>query len=247
MFASVSSRSFAELDFAGACKQALESHFDRIEVWLDQAGTHLAAETIAADPDGFANRLREATRITPVAFQLEGPIAPATFAGLCRACKCLRITQITIPASVLGTPFNEEIDRLRDLTKVAGQDGVRVSVKTETGRLTQDIRTAVELCQNVPGLGLTLDPSYFLADPLGDRVLELAAPHTFHVHLRDSTPSEVQVPVGLGEVDYAKIIAQLKRVDYQRALSVELIPSLIAMPQRGLELRKLRMLLESLL
>ena len=247
MFVCISSRSFAELDFAAACQQAQESHFDRIEIWLDAAGKHLSAATVSADPESFAAHLREATRLTAVAFQLESAVPVSVFAGVCRACKHLRITQITIPASPLGTPFNEEIDRLRELTKLAVQDGVRVSVKTETGKLTQDIRTAVELCQTVVGLGLTFDPSYFLADPLGERVVDLAAPYTFHVHLRDSTPTEVQVPVGLGELDYARMIQQLKRVNYQRALSVELIPQLIELPARGLELRKMRMLLESLL
>jgi sugar phosphate isomerase/epimerase len=53
--------------------------------------------------------------------------------------------------------------------------------------------------------------------------------------------------VGLGEVDYSRIIAQLRRYDYTRALSVEILPSLLNGQDRALEMRKIRMLLETLL
>ena len=69
----------------------------------------------------------------------------------------------------------------------------------------------------------------------------------YHVHLRDSSEKELQVQVGLGEIDYSRLIAQLQREGYNRALSVELIPSLTDASSRMLEMRKLRMLLDSLL
>ena len=53
--------------------------------------------------------------------------------------------------------------------------------------------------------------------------------------------------VGLGELDYSRLISQLRRVSYTRALSIELLPDLMQDLQRPLELRKMRMLLESLL
>ena len=53
--------------------------------------------------------------------------------------------------------------------------------------------------------------------------------------------------VGLGEVDYNRLITQLKKAGYNRALSVELIPQFTDPATRPLEMRKLRMLLDSLL
>jgi sugar phosphate isomerase/epimerase len=67
------------------------------------------------------------------------------------------------------------------------------------------------------------------------------------MHLRDTTPEQVQVRIGLGEIDYSRLISQLNRHKYARALSVDLFPELLPENQRPIELRKMRLLLESLL
>ena len=53
--------------------------------------------------------------------------------------------------------------------------------------------------------------------------------------------------VGLGDVDYSRLISQLRREDYDRTLSVDFFPDQYGELDRALELRKMRMLLESLL
>jgi sugar phosphate isomerase/epimerase len=247
VFVAVSTRCFADVGFAETCAQIADLEFDKLEIWLDESGQHLTPAEVADDPDAFVHRYRETTRVTPVAISLGHDPDPALFGGVSKAAKQLRITQITVPASAHGTPFNAEIERLRELAQSANQDGVRLSITPQTGKLTEDPHTAVELCQAVPGLGLTLDPSYLLQMPSPDRALELVYPRTFHVHLRDSTPQQLQVQVGLGEIDYSKLISQLQRVRYDRALSIEFLPELMDPAQRPLELRKMRMLLESLL
>ena len=103
------------------------------------------------------------------------------------------------------------------------------------------------MCDAVRGLGLTLDPSYYICGPNRVDSHDAMCPYVFHVHLRDTTPEQLQVPIGLGEVDYSKLIGQLRRVKYNRALSIEILPSLVEAGSRPLEMRKLRMLLETLL
>ena len=159
----------------------------------------------------------------------------------------MRISQLTVPASPLGTPFNEEIDRLRAFLKAALQEGISLSIKTRKGDLTEDIHTAVELCQAVRGLGLTLDPSYYVCGAQRPAPLEITYPYVYHLHLRDTTKDQLQVPTGLGEMDYSQLLGQLKRYDYNRFLSVDLFPELLSNEDRALEMRKLRMLLETLL
>jgi sugar phosphate isomerase/epimerase len=66
-----------------------------------------------------------------------------------------------------------------------------------------------------------------------------------HVHLRDSTKDNLHVRVGQGEIDYGKLIQQLAKVGYDRALSVHM-PPLEGFDHRG-EMRKMRLLLDSLL
>ena len=66
-----------------------------------------------------------------------------------------------------------------------------------------------------------------------------------NVYLRDSTKEKLQVRVGQGIIDYNKLINQLGKVSYQRALVVD-IPVQDDVDHMG-EMRKMRLLLESLL
>jgi sugar phosphate isomerase/epimerase len=242
-----SSRCFSDRSFAEACQQLNDLEYDRIELWFHEASQHLKPSEVGSNPERFLIQYRDLTRMTPVAIHLEEDVGGELFQGLCRLGKLLKITQVTIPAGQLGTPFNEEIDRLRSRLVVANAAGMRLSLKTQTGHLTEDPQTAVELCQAVPGLGLTLDVSHYLCGRYAHQSHDQVYPYVYHCHLRDTSATELQVPVGLGDVDYSRIIAQLARQDYHRVLSVEILPELLQDQDRALELRKIRMLLETLL
>jgi sugar phosphate isomerase/epimerase len=248
VFVCASTRCFPELTLEEACAQFADLQFDKFELWLDDQEGRLRPADVSNSPESFAARVREATRLTPVAITLGSEqVSDADFAAIAKASKLLQITQITVPSSPLGTPFNAEVDRLKEMVRLGQTEGIRVSIKTQSGRLTSDPRTAVELCQSIRGLGLTLDPSYYLGSPLGDQALDMMFPHVYHVHLRDSRPGEVQVQVGLGEIDYSRIVTQLQKRNYNRALSVELLPQFGEPALVPLEMRKLRMLLTTLL
>lgn len=247
MFVAASTRCFADKSFAEACHLLTDLEYDKVELWFDESSDHLKPSEVAADPEAFFARYREGTRLTPIALCLEHDVDTQTLAGLSKAAKFLKVAQLTIPASPLGTPFNAEIDRLREFLAITSQDGVRLSIKTKTGHLSEDPHTAVELCQAVRGLGITLDPSYYICGPNRGASFDQVFPYVFHVHLRDTTPEQLQVQIGLGEIDYTRLITQLRREDYERALSVDLFPDKLDADSRPLELRKLRMLLETLL
>jgi sugar phosphate isomerase/epimerase len=111
--------------------------------------------------------------------------------------------------------------------------------------MTQDPDTAVVMCDQVKGLGLTLDPSHYAYGPHGGVNYDQVIKHVLHVHLRDTTKDKFQVRVGQGVIEYGKLMSQLARYDYNRALSVHIAE----MPDvdHAAELRKMRLLLESLL
>ena len=247
MFVAASTRCFSDKSFQEACDLINDLEYDKIEIWLDEKSDHLKPSTIEADPERFLVKFREMTRLTPVAICFEENVSLETMAAISKLAKSLRITQITIPASPLGTPFNAEIDRLRSILAITNQDAIRLSLKTKSGDLTADPDTAVELCQAVGGLGLTLDPSYYTCGPVAGQSYDRVFPYVYHMHLRDTTADKLQVQIGLGEVDYSRLITQLLRYNYKRALSVDLIPTLLDPESRPLEMRKLRMLLDSLL
>lgn len=247
MYVAASTHSLGDQPFAETCAQLVDLEYDKIELWLDEERGPLKPSELAGNPERFVTLYRETTRLTPVAIHVQEDPGAECFENLCRLGKMLRITQFTLPAGELGTPFNEEIDRLRSRLGIANSAGMRLSLKTETGHLTEDPQTAVELCQAVPGLGLTLDVSHYMTGKYANQSHDMVYPHVYHVHFRDSTAKQLQVPVGLGEVDYSRIISQLERLNLAKILSVEFLPELYGDIDRHLELRKIRMLLETLL
>ena len=246
MYVAVSTQSFPDRSLHDVCEAALETGFDKLELYLHPTDGPLQAEAVAEDPDRFVSEFRDATRLTPIAFYLGSDVSPETMAGLAKAAKHLKVTQVTVPASPPGTPFNDEVDRLRAHVAAVTPEGCRLSIRTRTGELSGDPHTAVELCDAVKGLGLTYDPSYFVAGPHAGAE-EVVFPKVEHVHLRDTSPDKIQVPAGLGEIDYAKLIARLEKEGYVGALAIDLFPDDGDAETRSLELRKIRMLLETLL
>ena len=169
----------------------------------------------------------------------------AQFAACCKLAKAVKIVTLTVRAAELGTPFNAEVERLRTMTGIATMEGVRVGMLTEVGRMSQDPDTAVVLCDSVKGLGVTLDPSHFIYGPHRGGGYEQVMKHVYHIRLRDTSKEELQVRIGQGQVEYGRLINQLNKVQYDRALSVDILP--LADSDQAAEMRKMRLLLESLI
>ena len=65
------------------------------------------------------------------------------------------------------------------------------------------------------------------------------------MQLRDTTADDLQVRVGQGEIDYSRLVNQLRRADYRRGLCVNMTH--VEGTDHNSEMRKIRLLLESLL
>jgi sugar phosphate isomerase/epimerase len=131
------------------------------------------------------------------------------------------------------------------MVRIAEDRGARVAIKTQMGCLSEDPDTVKNLCDYVPGVGVTLDPSHILCSNNRNKNYEKLLKYVYHTHLRDSKKDKLQVRVGQGEIEYGRLITQLQTVGYDRALCVEMTPT-DEMDMRQ-ELRKLRLLLDSLL
>lgn len=235
------------MPFADACGQLQHLGFDKTEIWINNDYKQLTVPELTKSVDSVVSAFRESSRLSPVAIFLEQEVTISEFATIITFAKQLRVAQMTILASPLGTPFNSEIDRLRERNRLCMEEGIRLSILTKTGLLTEDPYTAVELCQSVKGLGVTLDPSYYTCTTKGLMDYDVVYPSVSHAHLRDTSLTELQVPAGLGDVDYNRIIASLQKEKFDRTLSVDLLPKTMDGEDRLLEMRKLRLLLESLL
>ena len=241
-----STRSLWEMPLGQACSQLQDLGFDKCELWLNDNYDQLTVADVVSSADNVIAELRDSSRVSPVAICIDQEVSTAEFQKVVDFARALRIAQITIEASPLGTPFNTEIDRLQERHSICRQAGIRLSILTRRGLLTEDPLTATELCQSVKGLGITLDPTCYIFRP--DQVSwDMVFHHTLHCHLRDSSSKQAQVSCGLGDADFNRITATLESLNFDRSLSVDLLPQTLSGEERLLELRKLRLLLESML
>jgi sugar phosphate isomerase/epimerase len=249
VFVAASSECFGNLSLDGVLQRLVDLEYTNIEVAIHENGGQLKPSEVLANLDDVVATCRETYRLTISGYSVdiaaEGEEYYEQFAACCRLAKATKVVALTVPAAELGTPFNAEIERLQRLTSIASQDGVLVGLKTETGKITQDPDTAVVLCDNVKGLGLTLDPSHYVYGPHANNNYDQVLKHVINVHLRDTTKDKLQVRVGQGLIEYGRLITQLGKHRYNRALTVH-ITEMPEVDHAG-EMRKMRLLLDSLL
>ena len=248
MFVSASTECWPEMEFQEAIEVLSDLEFSAVEIAIHESG-NLKPSELLKDPDRAVQVLRHTHRLDISGYSLElgstGDQQYEDFKTICRIAKTTKVVNITVKSGELGTPFNEEVERLQQLVEIAETEGVRVAVLTQLGCLSDDPDTLMVLCNNVDGLGITLDPSVYICGSANGKSLDKILKFVCNVHLRDSRPDAFQVSVGQGEIDYGKLVTQLERDKYDRALTVHMTPT-NDMDHR-VELRKLRRLLETLM
>jgi sugar phosphate isomerase/epimerase len=249
VFVTATSQCFADLPLDAALQQLVDLEYTSVEIMVHESGGHLKPSEVLRDPDRALQTCRRTHRLTVAAFSVDVEAGEdqyyAQFAACCRLAKAAKVVSVVVRSAELGTPFNAEVERLRAMVALASTEGVRVGLLTEVGRMTQDPSTAVVLCNSVQGLGIALDPSHYVYGPHAGGSFDQVMQYVYHVRLRDTSKDQLQVRVGQGEIEYGRLISQLKKVNYNRALSVDISP-LPGIDQLA-ELRKMRLLLESLL
>jgi sugar phosphate isomerase/epimerase len=253
VYVACSTLCFARYSLEEALRIITELEFNKFDVAIHESGGQLKPSEVAADVAAAANRLRHGPGLTPSAFSVEIESADPTeygrqFKAVCRLARISTVPLVTIPAAPAGNSFEAEVKRLARLNHLAAAEGIQLTVGTQIGTLTEDPDQAVALCQGVPGLGLTLDPSHYTAGPAQGKSYDHVFPHVRHVRLRDTGrgPNQFQVRVGQGEVEYGRIVSQLSRHQYNRLLTVDIRDVPDAPFAMEPEVRKLKYLLESL-
>ena len=249
MIVAASTACFPDLPLLEAIETLIDLEFTCVEIALHEHSIQLPPTRIQAEFEESLRIARDTHRLEICSYDLridaKGEEHYELFRTVCKFAKATKVVTITIPSAELGTPFNEEVEHLQKLVDIAETEGARVGMKAQIGRLTEDPDTVRVLCDNVHGLGLTLDPSHYHCGPYKNKNIEKLMKYVFHVHLRDSKKNQLQVRVGQGEIEYGRLIMQLQRVGYDQALSVEITPAEDIDVRQ--ELRKLRLLLDSLL
>ena len=253
MYVACSTLCFARYPLERALRVIGELEFSKLDVAIHERGPHLRPSEVAADVALAAQRIRIGPSLTPAAFSVEIEAGSAAeyqhqLRAVCRLARLSTVSIITVPAAGHGAGLDAEVKRLTPLVHLALAEGIVLTVPTRIGTLTEDPEAAAQLCERIPGLGLTLDPSHFIAGPHQGKSIEHVYPYVRHVHLRDTGrgPEQFQVRVGQGEVEYGRIVAQLLRHNYDRLLTVAIHDIPDAPFAMDAEVRKLKYLLESL-
>jgi sugar phosphate isomerase/epimerase len=244
-----STECFADLPFPEAVQRLVDLEYSNVEIALHEKPNCVKPTDVFANVEKAVRICRDTHRLNvcayDVAIDATGEQHYRQFEAICRLAKATKVVSITVPSAELGTPFNEEVEHLRKLVAIALMEGVLVSMRAEVDRLSQDPGTVTVLCDNVDGLGLTLDPSAYIFGPHRTANIDSLMKYVYHVHLRDTKKDELQVRVGQGEVEYGRLVSRLRKLSYGRALCVR-VTEMPDIDHMG-EMRKMRLLLESLL
>jgi sugar phosphate isomerase/epimerase len=249
VFVAATTRCFGNLPLDAALQRLVDMEYSAVEIMVHESGGHIRPSEVMADIESVVQVCRDTRRLTTIGYSvdIEAPESEyyQQFAACCRLAKATKVITLTVRASELGTPFNAEVERLRELVRIASLEGAVVGLLTEAGRITQDPATVKVLCDNVKGLGVTLDPSHFICGPHKGGNYDQIMEYVIHVRLRDTTKDHFQVRVGQGDVEYGRLVSQLAKQNYSRALTVDIEPT--GDLDQASEMRKIRLLLESLL
>lgn len=116
-------------------------------------------------------------------------------------------------------------DKLRTVKKVADKYKIKLTLETHTGQLTEYPADAAWLCEHVPGLGLTLDPSHYYAGPNQGKSFDEVYRYVQGTGMRAGGMewATVQMPWGEGPIDFAAIVRKLEAGGYDGYYVVEYI------------------------
>lgn len=247
MLVAASTTCFPEVPLPDVIELLIDLEFTCVEIALHDDSIQMPTTRLVEDFPECLRLVRDTHRLDISNYDVKilatGEEHYERFRLVTQLAKATKVITLTVPSAPQGTPFNEEIEHLKKLVEIGETQGVRVAIRSQIGCLSEDPDTVKNICDYVPGLGLALDPSQYHCSNLRNKNYDRLIKHVFHCHLRDSKKDQIQVRVGQGEIEYGRLITQLQRVGYDRALSVDIQP-MEGMDSRQ-ELRKLRLLLES--
>src|SRR2546423_1693543 len=162
VYVACSTSCFAKYPLEHALRVIAELEFGKVDVAIRESGPHLKPSEVIQDVHLAAQHLRIGPGLTAGAFSVEidtksEEMYIAQFRALCRLARLSTVPLIAISAAGAGTGLDAEVVRLTRLARIAEKDGIVLAVATHIGTLMESPDTAVEICQRIPGLGLTLD------------------------------------------------------------------------------------------
>lgn len=248
MFVSATTGCFPNESLETAAEKLSDLDFSALEIYIHENEGCIKPSELVKNFEATVKRCRDLRRMTASVYSIDtGECSDFALKlqACCKMAKLNRVVTLVLRSSELGTPYNEEVERLQLAVKYATYYGCVIGILPEKGRMSEDLATVLNWCEKIRGLGIALDPAYYVGPVLQSSLWERLMPYVYHVRLRDCKEGAFQVKVGQGEVEYGKLLAQLDNVGYKRGLSIDIVPNDV--DDHAVELRKMRLLIESLL
>ena len=120
MFVAASTECFPGLPLDESLDRLVDLEYTSVEIGILAGQPGLQPAEVLADLERCIALCRNTQRLTPVAYFVEcdpGPDYYKQFAAISKLAKATKVVTITVRSGELGTPFNEEIERLRGKTE----------------------------------------------------------------------------------------------------------------------------------
>jgi sugar phosphate isomerase/epimerase len=149
------------------------------------------------------------------------------FHGLCEfaiLAKCKSILLIPGPVYTeldLRGSLDLAAEVFLKLVSIADEYHLQLNFEADYQSCANTPEAAEELCERVPGLGLTLDYSHFIYQNIPPEQVAILHPYTRHIHIRQAAPGSIVTDVDEGTIDYGKIISQLEKSGYNGLYCIE--------------------------
>jgi sugar phosphate isomerase/epimerase len=151
------------------------------------------------------------------------PEYEADFRAMAKLATRLHAKVINIMAPKAKGDLQDAIGKLRKLQAIAAEHNVQLTIETHVGQMTELPADAAKLCKEVPGLGLTLDPSHYYAGPNQGKPFDSLYPLVRGTGFRAGglTKDKIQMAWGEGPIDFARIVRDLEAAGYKGFYAAE--------------------------
>jgi sugar phosphate isomerase/epimerase len=119
--------------------------------------------------------------------------------------------------------FDRAAEELRWAVAEGARHNLRIRIEPHIESVTWRPELVLEMVEAVPGLTLTVDHSHFIFHALPYEQIAVMHPHGSHWHLRQARPGEAQCHGQDGQIDFARIIRDLRAIGYEGGVTLEYV------------------------
>jgi hydroxypyruvate isomerase len=119
--------------------------------------------------------------------------------------------------------FDRAAEELRWAVAEGAKHGLTIRIEPHIESVTWRPELAVAMVEAVPGLSLTVDHSHFIFHALPYEQIAAMHPHGTHWHARQARPGLAQSAGSDGEIDFARIMAELAERRYDGVVCLEYV------------------------